>query len=80
MPGTQKKIAGLITHYFGGNRTPKLRNSDFQTTSKQGLKPLKLEESIFRNVDITWPVVPCNIDISCTVPSYRNHVESILHD
>ncbi len=37
MPGTPKKIAGLITHYFGGNRTPKLGNSDFETTSKQGL-------------------------------------------
>ena len=39
MPGTPKKIAGLITHYFGGNRTPKLGNSDFETTSKQGLMP-----------------------------------------
>ena len=36
-PGTQKQIAGLITHYFGGNRTPKLGNSDFETTSKQGI-------------------------------------------
>ncbi len=27
----------LITHYFGGNRTLKLGNSDFETTSKQGL-------------------------------------------
>ena len=34
---TQKQIAELITHYFGGNRTPKLGNSDFETTSKQGL-------------------------------------------
>jgi len=25
-------------------------------------------ESIFRNVDITWPVVPCNIETSCAVP------------
>ncbi len=32
-----KKISGLITHYFGGNRTLKLGNSDFETTSKQGL-------------------------------------------
>ncbi len=37
MPGSSKKIAGLITHYFGGNRTPKLENSDFETTIKQGL-------------------------------------------
>ena len=36
-PASSKKIAGLITHYFEGNRTPKLGNSDFETTSKQGL-------------------------------------------
>jgi hypothetical protein len=38
MLSTQKQIAGLITHYFGGNCTPKLGNSDFETTSKQGLR------------------------------------------
>ena len=40
MPGSSKKIAGLITSFFGGNRTPKLGNSDFETTIKQGLRPL----------------------------------------
>ncbi len=39
MLASSKKIVWLITHYFGGNRTPKLRNLDFETTSKQGLRP-----------------------------------------
>ncbi len=38
-PASPKKIAGLITSFFGGNRTPKLQNSDFETTIKQGLSP-----------------------------------------
>jgi hypothetical protein len=46
MLGTQKQIAGLITHYFGGNRTPKLGNSDFETTSKQGLISLLVRANI----------------------------------
>ena len=46
MPGTPKKIAGLITHYFGGNRTPKFGNSDFETTSKQGLNSLRAFQTL----------------------------------
>ena len=44
--GSSKKNAGLITHYFGGNRTPKLGNFDFGTTIKQYLTRLVVVECI----------------------------------
>jgi len=42
--------------------------------------PRKSVESIFCNVEITWPVVPPQDETSCTVPDYRkdlNHGGSI---
>ncbi len=64
MPGTPKKIAGLITHYFGGNRTPKLGNTDFKTTIKQGLRGKVIESrsavrgqnSVRRRLFVSWRI------------------------